>query len=93
MEVRFYIDLETDQPHIYEHGVTEDEVREVLGKKGDDFKGRRNSRIRFGQTAGGRYLKVVYKPDEDRDSVFVITAYDLRGNALNAFRRRQRRKK
>jgi hypothetical protein len=30
MEIRFHIDPETDLPHIYEHGVTEDEVRVVL---------------------------------------------------------------
>jgi hypothetical protein len=31
-------------------------------------------------------------PDEDSESVFVITAYELRGKAKMAFRRRQRRK-
>lgn len=92
MELRFYIDPETGQPHIYEHGVTEEEVRQVLTRRGDDFRGRRDSLIRFGQTEAGRYLKVVYKFDEDGDSMFVITAYDLRGNELKAFRRRQRRK-
>jgi hypothetical protein len=92
MEMRFCLDPETDQPHIFEHGVTEEEVREVLVRSGDDFRGRRDARIRFGQTLAGRYLKVIYVPDEERDSVFVITAYDLRGKALKAFRRRQRRK-
>lgn len=92
MDMRFCIDPETDQPHIFEHGVTEEEVRQVLVRGGDDFRGRRNSRIRFGQTLTGRYLKVVYVADEERDSVFVITAYDLRGKELKAFRRRQRRK-
>ncbi len=47
----------------------------------------------FGQTAAGRYLKVVYVPDKVTDSVFVVTAYELRGNALRAYRRAQRRKK
>ena len=93
MEIRFHIDPETDQPHVFEHGVTEEEVRQVLVRGGDDFRSRRGSRIRFGQTATGRYLKVVYVPDEERDSVFVLTAYDLRGKELKAFRRRQRRKR
>lgn len=93
MDMRFCIDAETGQPHIFGHGVTEEEVRQVLVRGGDDFRGRRNSRIRFGQTMTGRYLKVVYVPDEERDSVFVITAYDLKGKALKAFRRRQRRKR
>jgi hypothetical protein len=93
MDMRFCIDPETNQPHIFEHGVTEEEVRQVLVGGGDDFQGRRKSRIRFGQTLTGRYLKVVYVPDEEGDGVFVITAYDLKGKALKAFRRRQRRKR
>jgi hypothetical protein len=93
MEIRFNIDPETNQPHIYEHGVTEGEVRQVLMRPGDDFQGRESTRIKFGQTLAGRYLKVVYVPDEGRDSVFVITAYDLKGTTLKAFRRRQRRKR
>jgi len=92
VEIRFYIDSETGQPHSWEHGVTEEEVHDVLRRRGDDFQGRKGSRVRLGQTAAGRYLKVVYKLDEERDRVFVITAYDLRGKALKAFRRRQRRK-
>jgi hypothetical protein len=92
MHMRFSINPETSEPHIFDHGVTEDEVREVLVRKGDDFPGKRGARIRFGQTLSGRYLKVVYVPDEERNSLFVITAYDLKGKALKAFRRRQRRK-
>ena len=93
MEIRYYTDPETGQPHICEHGVTEEEVRQVFIGQGDDFRRRGRSRIRFGQTAGGRYLKVVYEPDKEGGSVFVITAYNLRSKALKAFRRRQRRKR
>ena len=92
MEIRFHIDPETGQPHIYEHGVTEEEVRQMLVGRGDEFQGSRKARIRFGQTLAGRYLKVIFVPDLERDSIFVITAYDLRGKALRAFRRRQRRR-
>jgi hypothetical protein len=92
MNIRFYLDPETGQPHIYEHGVTEDEVRQVLLKKGSVFQADRNSRMKFGQTATGRYLQVVYSRDLEGDSVFVITAYPLTGKALKAHRRRQRRK-
>jgi hypothetical protein len=93
MQLRFHIDPATGQPHIYDHGVEEEEVRQVLVRRGDDFKGSRGARIRFGQTLAGRYLKVIYVPDVDRDNMFVITAYDLKGKALKAFRRRQRRKR
>lgn len=30
MQLRFHLDPETGQPHIYDHGVTEDEVKGVL---------------------------------------------------------------
>jgi hypothetical protein len=52
---------------------------------------KRDSRNKLGQTAAGRYLQVIYVPDEDPESVFVITAYELRGKAKTAYRRRQRR--
>ena len=92
MEIRFYNDPETGQPHIYGHGVTEEEVQEILRGTGEDWPAARDSRMKLGQTAAGRYLQVIYVPDEDPDSVFVITAYELRGKAEKAYRRRQRRK-
>lgn len=90
-EVRFYIDPETDEPHIYEHGVTEEEVEEVLRHPADDFPGRGSSRIALGTTDSGRPLQVVYAPDHDAHGVFVVTAYDLKGEALAAYRRRRRK--
>jgi hypothetical protein len=92
MEIRFYIDPETGQPHIYGHGVTEEEVREVFRWRGEDTRGSRNSHIRLGQTAAGRYLQVIYVRDKKAGSVFVITAYDLQGKAKLAYRRRRRRR-
>jgi hypothetical protein len=92
MEVRYYLDPDTDQPHIYSHGVTEKEVEEILRGPGEDVHGTRESRRKIGQTLAGRYLQVFYVPDKDPESVFVITAYELRGKARSAFRRRQRRK-
>lgn len=59
---------------------------------GEDFPAANDSRMKLGQTLAGRYLQVIYVPDEDPASVFVITAYELRGKAKKAFRRRQRRK-
>jgi hypothetical protein len=91
MEIRFYEDTETGLPHIYQHGITEAEVWQVLHGRGEDFPARDNSRMRVGQTAAGRYLQVIYVPDEDPKSVFVITAYEVRGKAKTAFRRRQRK--
>jgi hypothetical protein len=92
MEFRYYIDPETGEPHIYDHRVTEVEVEQVMRGSGEDFPAKRGARMKLGQTAAGRYLQIIYVPDEGGDSVFVITAYELRGKAKTAFRRRQRRK-
>ena len=92
MKTRFYIDPETRLPHIYSHEVREDEVEDVLRKPGEDRPGKENSRIAIGQTKAGRYLRVIYVPDPEPDSVFVITAYELAGKPLNAYRRRSRRR-
>lgn len=59
MEIRFNVDPETGLPHIYDHGVSESEVREVLARLGLNYPGRGISRIVLGQTFGGRHLKVV----------------------------------
>ncbi len=93
MRIRFYIDPATGQPHIYNHGVSEEEVEEVLESPGEDRPGREGSRVAIGQTEAGRHLKVIYVPDPAPDSVFVITAYDLEGKPLLAYRRRQRKRK
>ena len=90
VDLRFYLDSATAQPHIYKHDVDEEEVEEVLMNPGEDRPGPDGSRIAIGQTARGRYLKVVYVRDPKPDSVFVITAYELRGKPLLAYRRRQR---
>ncbi len=92
MKIRFYVDPETDAPHIRKHDVDEDEVDEVLASPGEDRVGREGSRVAIGRTRGGRYLRVVYVPDPQPDSVFVITAYELTGKPLVAYRRRRKRK-
>lgn len=88
MEIRYYIDPETSLPHIYEHGVSEAEVEWVLRNAGEEREGRDDSRHALGQTEAGRYLRVIYSPEPG--GAFVITAYDLEGNALRSYRRRQR---
>jgi len=92
MDIRFYRDPTTGEPHIYKHGVTEDEVEDVLRRPGEDRLGREGARVAIGQTRAGRCLRVIYVPDPEPASLFVITAYELRGKPLPAYRRRQRRK-
>jgi hypothetical protein len=92
MNVRFFIDPQTGAPHIYEHSVSEDEVEEVLLCPGEDRPGKDGSRVALGRTSRGRFLRVIYVPDPEPNSVFVITTYELSGKPLIAFRRRHRRK-
>jgi len=92
MELRFYVDPETGEPHIYNHSITEDEVRQVLAQSGEDRPSADDSRMALGQTATGRYLRVIYIPDPGGQSAFVVTAYELHGNQLKAYLRRRRRR-
>src|SRR5260370_39877442 len=73
------------QPHIWNHYVDEEEVEEVLTNRGEDRPGRDGSRVAIGQTDSGRYLKVVYVRDWRPDSIFVVTAYELRANERESF--------
>jgi len=93
MKTRFYIDPQTGMPHIHRHGVRGDEAEDVLSNPGEDRPAKEGSRSAIGQTTGGRYLRVIYVPDPDPESVFVITAYELKGKPLTAYRRRRRRRK
>jgi hypothetical protein len=92
MDLRFYEEPDTGQPHIYSHGVTEKEVEEVLRGSGEDLRASGNSRRKLGQTLAGRLLQVFYVVDDEPGSLFVITAYEPQNKAKQAFRRRQRRK-
>jgi uncharacterized DUF497 family protein len=92
MELRYYHDPETGLPHIYEHGVTEAEIEWILAHAVEDEASSDESRQALGKTEHGRYLRVIYVPDEEGDGIFVITAYPITGKQLKAFRRRQRRR-
>jgi len=92
MNIRFYVDPQTGEPHIHNHDVDESEVEDILEVPGEVRSGREGTLVALGRTSSGRYLKVIYKPEVERDGAFVITAYDLRGKALRSYRRRRRRK-
>ena len=92
MKIRFYVDPETNQPHIFNHHVNESEVEDVLARPLEDRDAVEGSRVALGQTRSGRYLRVIYVPDPEPDSIFVITAYDLGPKARKALRRRRKRK-
>jgi hypothetical protein len=91
MDIRYYIDSETGLPHIYRHNISEYDVETVLERPGEDRPGKDGSRIAFGQTEEGKFIRVIYVPESIK-SIFVITAYEISGNVLKAYRRRRRRK-
>lgn len=93
MRLRFLTDPTTDEPHIYRHGVTELEVEEVLLRPVEERPGMERATVCLGQTAAGRFLRVIYVPDPEPDSMFVITAFDPTPKALKALRRRMKKKR
>ncbi len=93
VDIRFYRDPGSGVLHFTRHGVTESEVVRALGALLEDRPGSEGSRIAIGRTEGGRYLRIVYVPDPGSKSIFVVTAYELTGKPLWAFRRRRRRKR
>ena len=92
MQIRFYIDSDSGEPHIHRHRVAETEVEDVLQRPIEDRAGREGARVAIGQTRAGRYLRVVYVTEPEPDSVFIITAMDLGPKALHALKRRRKRK-
>lgn len=57
MEIRYYLDPSTGEPHIFRHAVAEEEVADVLEAPGEDRPGREGTRVAIGQTRAGRYLR------------------------------------
>ena len=92
VQVRYYVDSQTDLPYIYNHDVSEMEVEQVLTRPAEDHLLNEGAHVAIGYTSTGRTLRVIYVPEPQADGVFVITAYDLRGKPLLAYRRRRRRK-
>lgn len=70
-------DLEGNVKHCGEHGVTQDEVEEVIQNATDADTSRSSGRlVVFGDTSTGRHLMVVYE-EIDADTVYPVTAYEV----------------
>ena len=93
MRLRFFVDPETGEPHIYKHAEDEQEVEAILSQASEDRGRSDDSRVAIGKTPSGRHLRVVYIRDPEPQSFFIITAYELRGQPFAAYKRRQRRKR
>jgi hypothetical protein len=91
-EIRYNVDPDTGDPHFYSHNVSIEEVLSVLRDPLEKSRGREDSIAAIGQTSRGRYLKVIFSPDDDGIGIFVITAYDITDSQIRALRRRLRRR-
>jgi hypothetical protein len=93
VNLRSYRNPETDAPHIYDHGVSEEEVEDVLVRRFAEIRaGRGGSYSALGPTTSGRFLRVIFRREEDRDTLFVITAFEPGPTAIQGYRRRRRKK-
>ena len=91
-DIRYHYDPDTGLPHIHGHDVDETEVEAVLRHPIENRPGTGNSRVIIGRTGAGRLLKVIFVEDDQGPGIFVVTAYDVAGKALTAFRRRMRKR-
>ena len=92
MDMRFNLDPSGD-PHIWDHNVSEKEVAEALAHPLESIRGRGTSVIAIGLTAAGRYLKVIYSPDDSGDDIFVVTAFDVPPKQIRALKQRLKRRR
>ena len=70
-------DPEGNVQHCAEHGVTQEEVEEVLQNAIDADVSHSSGRpVVFGDTSTGKHLMVVYE-ETDADTVYPITAYEV----------------
>lgn len=91
MEIRFFKDADAGLAHCYNaHGVSEREALQVLLHPGDRLRRGDGTLVAEGQTDAGRCLRVIYREFPHQDYTLVITAYELRGNAKHAYRRRRK---
>jgi len=91
MEIEFYIDADTGEPHIARHGVEKWEAIDVLENAEVSYNGRGGTLVAVGQTRSGRCLRVIYRR-LGTEACRIITAYDLSANAKRALRRKRRRR-
>jgi uncharacterized DUF497 family protein len=70
-------DPEGNVQHIAEHGISKEEVEEVLENPDGVETSRSSGRpIAFGETTTGRIIAVVYE-EIDEDTVYPVTAYEV----------------
>jgi uncharacterized DUF497 family protein len=70
-------DPEGNVQHCAEHGVTKDEVEEVLANPTDTDTSRSSGRpVAFGDTSTGKHLMVVFD-EVDADTAYPVSAFEV----------------
>jgi len=70
-------DTDGNVSHIAEHGLTKDDVEEVVAAADRfEFSHSSGQPILFGYASDGRYIAVVYY-EVDEDTIYPITAYEV----------------
>jgi len=62
-------------------------VAQALSEPLESIKGRGDSIIAIGRARSGRYIKIIYSPDELSDGIFVITAMDVPPRQIRALKK------
>ena len=81
MDVRYHVDLDTGLPHIFGHGISKEEVEQVLQGLGDDVPARRDSRMK----AGRKLLQAIHVFDDQPVGSDALTTSDIQ-HAIDAAR-------
>ena len=59
MNIRYNVDPDTGLPHMYQHGVSEQEVEDILAHPIESRRGNGDSVVLTGKTWRGRFLRVI----------------------------------
>jgi uncharacterized DUF497 family protein len=87
---RLYWREEVTKKLLIKHGVTRDEVEEVVNGRNEVRKYGKDRYLLFGQTGVGRYLLVVLVRDKDECGLYIpISAREMTTSEKRAFRRRR----
>lgn len=85
MKVRFYLDPDTRNPHIFKHRVSEEETFAFFtNKQYFEFQRKDQSFEAFGKTLDGRLLQFAFRKERD-GSIFIITGYDIEDKEMILF--------
>ncbi len=76
MNFEFFIHPETNDRHIYDHDVSEEEIEEAFSVSHFTQRRKDGSYMAYSRLKSGRYLKIIFRKLSN-ELYYIITAYDL----------------